>query len=204
MCPAKRSITLTGERESACFRTSLCGSLKLYSYTLNFFEILVDTPPSPGSEWCPVSTQNVRHGQKEDCIGGKCTQPRIISFNECVHIHLKHISTCSMFAHVDYYDESRAQKLIRALFTWVVLEAHAKSCWERVMRYASNSSTAHSQRLQGPTPNPKIPETKRESQQRGRGCHGLSMEGLESALADIELGERRTDACVLPYFCTAA
>jgi hypothetical protein len=49
---------------------------------------------------------------------------------------------CSMFKNQSYFSHEHTSKLVRALFAWIVLEAHEKQCWERVFGSARPESTS--------------------------------------------------------------
>lgn len=99
-----------------------------------------------------------------------------------------------MFKNADYYDELRAQKLIRALFAWVVLEAHDKKCWNRVM---GKSVSKGKQTKQGAEAHAN--STCKGPQDINLSAENPSMVGLESALSDMSLGKSKAGQCALPY-----
>ena len=103
-----------------------------------------------------------------------------------------------MFGHPDYYNEERAHKLIRALFSWVKLDSHDKKCWNHVMGLSSTSTDPEGAATQ---------KEQREDAHRNSACEepeskttsttASYMAGLESALSEISLGKPGDRQCML-------
>ena len=99
-----------------------------------------------------------------------------------------HVALCSMFRHSQYYEEHRAHRLIRTLFAWVVLEAHDKKCWARVMK-GHTPSVSTDQAAEYPVDGHTHSRCSPRTSPHKPACLKVApMESLHSALAEMSLG----------------